>query len=464
MTAGAFFVCDLKTVFQKKIPEISAVGDQMILCAASDINVGEVRFAGQFFGHGFSISGLYCNLTGNGAHAGLFDTLTSAHISDLLILDSYFAAPGENGIAGAIAANAGAATITNCYNEATVTARHYAGGIAGTAGKANFDHCGNAGKVTASELLSCTGGILGSTHGVYGESSTTAVNYCYNTGKVTNTHRGEVSAYYTGALVGNPQFAAVFGSYYDPANCSEPTGAQYDATTFDPYENCSVSRVESRPASDFSAGTVCEQLDFHASKWSCTNDAHEKRCRVCDEVTIEKMHHTIGTDCTVGGDCTDCGYTVSPGTHKFSDGVCIVCAAVCRHTGGTPTCTAQAVCDNCGASYGEMSAHTINATTGKCETCGLVMAAATTTVDGTTTSYQTIQEALDAAAQAESAIVTLLRSDENVTGLILASGNVQLDMKGLTLKGSVSQNGILQLSVPKAEQKRLPKTTTIAIE
>ena len=26
------------------------------------------------------------------------------------------------------------------------------------------------------------------------------------------------------------------------------------------------------------------------------------------------------------------------------------------------------------------------------------------------------------------------------------------------------ENGILQLSVPKAEQKRLPKTTTIAIE
>ena len=113
------------------------------------------------------------------------------------------------------------------------------------------------------------------------------------------------------------------------------------------------------------------------------------------------------------------------------------------------TCKAGAICAICGAevSAADPDAHVFDAATGKCGNgCGLEMAAASTTVGSTTTYYLTVQAALDAASQAETATVNLLRSDENVTGLTMMGGNVRLEMNGLTLKGSVSQNGILQLS------------------
>lgn len=113
------------------------------------------------------------------------------------------------------------------------------------------------------------------------------------------------------------------------------------------------------------------------------------------------------------------------------------------------TCKAGAICGICGAevSAADPDAHVFDAATGKCGNgCGLEMAAASTTVGSTTTYYLTVQAALDAASQAETATVKLLRSDENVTGLTMTGGNVRLEMNGLTLKGSVSQSGLLQLS------------------
>jgi hypothetical protein len=113
------------------------------------------------------------------------------------------------------------------------------------------------------------------------------------------------------------------------------------------------------------------------------------------------------------------------------------------------TCKAGAICADCGAevSAAVPDAHIFDAATGKCGNgCGLEMAAASATVGSTTTYYLTVQAALDAASQAETATVKLLRSDENVAGLTMTGGNVRLEMNGLTLKGNVSQNGILQLS------------------
>ena len=112
------------------------------------------------------------------------------------------------------------------------------------------------------------------------------------------------------------------------------------------------------------------------------------------------------------------------------------------------TCKAGAICAICGTEVGtaDPDAHIFDPATGKCGNgCGLEMAAASTTVGSTTTYYLTVKAALDAASQAETATVNLLRSDENVTGLTMMGGNVRLEMNGLTLKGSVSKNGILQL-------------------
>jgi len=72
-------------------------------------------------------------------------------------------------------------------------------------------------------------------------------------------------------------------------------------------------------------------------------------------------------------------------------------------------------------------------------------AAASVTIESVTTYYLTVQAALDAATQAESATISLLRSDENVSGLFFSNATARLEMNGFTLKGDVVDNGIIQL-------------------
>ncbi|MBP3593656.1 MAG: leucine-rich repeat protein [Lachnospiraceae bacterium] len=59
----------------------------------------------------------------------------------------------------------------------------------------------------------------------------------------------------------------------------------------------------------------------------------------------------------------DLSYTFKSITfkHSYVDGKCEDCGEDCAHTGGTATCTTLAVCESCGASYGEVGGHSPNA-------------------------------------------------------------------------------------------------------
>ncbi len=57
--------------------------------------------------------------------------------------------------------------------------------------------------------------------------------------------------------------------------------------------------------------------------------------------------------------------TVNCITHKYVEGVCI-CGLECSHVGGTPTCTAPAVCTTCGTAYGEVDPTNHNWENGVC--------------------------------------------------------------------------------------------------
>lgn len=57
--------------------------------------------------------------------------------------------------------------------------------------------------------------------------------------------------------------------------------------------------------------------------------------------------------------------TVNCITHKYVEGVCI-CGLECSHVGGTPTCTAPAVCTTCGTAYGEVDSTNHNWENGVC--------------------------------------------------------------------------------------------------
>lgn len=107
-----------------------------------------------------------------------------------------------------------------------------------------------------------------------------------------------------------------------------------------------------------------------ADDHDCTTDI---LCSICDAVTTKgKEAHTGGTaTCTAKAVCTDCGTAYGSTlahTPETDDGNCMtaVKCSVCQtvttpanaaHTGGTATCQAQANCSECGTAYGELGSH-----------------------------------------------------------------------------------------------------------
>ncbi len=82
------------------------------------------------------------------------------------------------------------------------------------------------------------------------------------------------------------------------------------------------------------------------AEWTQTATTHEKAYTCCDAVTVAEEVHEWQN-----GRCSECGY-------------------VCEHTGGTATCTDQAVCEICGQAYGDKNPdkHTGSADWTKTET------------------------------------------------------------------------------------------------
>lgn len=113
-----------------------------------------------------------------------------------------------------------------------------------------------------------------------------------------------------------------------------------------------------------------------------TVKAHEYK----DEITVDGHTGTCyDTDCDVCGYtrevthtlndqniCTECGYEVTC-DHKYDDCLdttCNLCGATRvapGHKGGTATCTAYAICEVCGKTYGDKAAHTPNIPEATCD-------------------------------------------------------------------------------------------------
>ena len=101
--------------------------------------------------------------------------------------------------------------------------------------------------------------------------------------------------------------------------------------------------------------TICNQLygevdsSNHTGKeeWIQTVKTHEKKWNCCDLVTVKEE------------------------IHEWKDGVCEECGYICKHTGGTATCTEKAVCTECGIEYGEVDSknHDILHHEAKAATC-----------------------------------------------------------------------------------------------
>ena len=147
---------------------------------------------------------------------------------------------------------------------------------------------------------------------------------------------------------------------------------------------------------------------------TCTEGGYTKYkcifCRYTTAFNYEAKGHSETIDPFVAPTCTDYGFNegshcskcntilveqtkIDPLGHCLTESLqkatpeadgnikklCSVCGYGCKHTGGTATCSEQAVCEKCGKAYGEMLPHTpgeaATCTKSKnCTVCGAVIA------------------------------------------------------------------------------------------
>ena len=93
---------------------------------------------------------------------------------------------------------------------------------------------------------------------------------------------------------------------------------------------------------------------------------HKAVCDVCRQPygELDASNHTSGTRWAQTAETHQafylcCGAAAgAEANHRWNDGsVCTECGYGCAHTGGTATCTALAVCDICGHTYGDLLPH-----------------------------------------------------------------------------------------------------------
>lgn len=121
--------------------------------------------------------------------------------------------------------------------------------------------------------------------------------------------------------------------------------------------------------------------------WQYDPDNHWKLCGVCGNKVDETAHSGGTATCTAPAVCEVCQHTygsvnssnhsgkivwtqtetthssaydccgapvVAEEAHDWQNGVCSECGYKCQHTGGTATCTDEAICELCGQPYGSV--------------------------------------------------------------------------------------------------------------
>lgn len=131
---------------------------------------------------------------------------------------------------------------------------------------------------------------------------------------------------------------------------TDPTCTEFGYTTHK-CRNCGYSYVESYTAP---VG--------HTYDESTATCLHKAKCTVCGVECGELNEHNHESEGdwsktakyhTVKYSC--CGYAqTEKEEHTWKDGACEQCGYACIHEGGIATCCEQAVCDTCGAHYGEL--------------------------------------------------------------------------------------------------------------
>ena len=112
-----------------------------------------------------------------------------------------------------------------------------------------------------------------------------------------------------------------------------------------------------------------EVLGHTGGTATCTEQAVCERCNTAYGALLAHTPNEDDGDCTTAITCSVCGATTTAAATEHTGGtatcteqaVCEVCGKAygetLTHTGGTATCTTQATCEHCGQPYGELAAH-----------------------------------------------------------------------------------------------------------
>lgn len=317
-------------------------------------------FKGTFDGAGYTISGLYCDMTDRTdiEYVGLFGRINGGTVTNLGVLDSYFAG---NSLVGGVCGKNDGGTIEECYNTGNVTGTSSVGGVCGNnyggtvkgchntkavngsstvggvcgqnAGGGTVEGCHNEGEVTATVTNTDTsaGALVG---GVCGKNNN-IVNGCYNTGTVTGTgesiggvcgqnkntvngcyNTGDVSG--KGSKVGGvcgENTGKVGNCYYLAGTSANAVGNGADGT------NCA-----SKTKLQFQNGAVAYQMQADLGEtaeqvWG-QKLGTDKTPVLSSETDYKVYHPTSGTSPCTGGYSNKSDGTLN---HQYENSVCIYC-------------------------------------------------------------------------------------------------------------------------------------------
>ena len=324
-----------------------------------DTRKEDLPYSGTFDGNGHTISGL--NVNYGDKNGGLFCYVMNATIKNLTVAGSVTHSSGDGVAYGGIVGGADSSTIENCTNRCTVTGNWYAGGIVGWSTDSDIIGCANFGNISSPSFSGGICGKIGGQNDAAGIDAT--IRDCYNVGMVSGNYAGGITGqsdsehidiliancYNVGSLHGSDGTGEIIGDLLGPTcttidNCYYlPTGNP--ASTSD---RVNVNRTDSKTAAEFADGTVRKLLkagehDNNADPW-----ADECKYLAAADKTLPVFNGQ--------GDAHD---------HQSSDWesnetehwqVC-TCGAVfnkANHNGGKATCTQNAVCEICKASYGSL--------------------------------------------------------------------------------------------------------------
>ncbi|MDO4541848.1 MAG: InlB B-repeat-containing protein [Bacillota bacterium] len=187
-------------VLAEDISSLDGIDENGNYTLTQDITVTTpvASFSGTLDGNNKTIT---VNCTNDEA-AGIFSSLNGATIKNLIIKANVTATSeaGKAAYAGALAANAIKATITNCSVSGTVTVSgngsgSSVGGLIGKGSSLDISGCWSTAAVKSEQQNASVGGLVGTA-----TEAETAINNCYNSGAVTTSTDGDSS--FAGGLVG----------------------------------------------------------------------------------------------------------------------------------------------------------------------------------------------------------------------------------------------------------------------